>query len=100
MVGTELPLDTEDCQQPSNNEQDIPTLEQAIPVARLALHSPAIDVNNRGEANKVTDEKDIGADHLSELLSITHVESLALYGEQRYQGNAGDSSIFISNHSM
>ena len=100
MINAEPPLDAEDFQRPSNNERDSLILEQTIRVARLALLNPVIDVNNRGEANKVTDRKEIDIDQSPKQLSIMPVESSPLYGQQQYQDSTGDISMFVSAHSM
>ena len=98
MISAEARLDAEGCQRPSNNEPDIFTVGQTIRMTRLALLDPAIDVNNR-EANEVTDGKDIDAAHFSKQLPFTSDKS-PLYGQHRYQENIGDSSMFVSAHSM
>jgi hypothetical protein len=98
-INAQPPLDAKDCERPSNKLDGL-TLEQTIRVAGLALSNPAMDINNRGEANEVTDGKYIDTDHLQKQLPITPVEYPPLYGRQRCQESAGDDPMFASAHSM
>jgi hypothetical protein len=100
LSGADLPLDTEDCQRPLDNEPDSLTIEQTIQVAQLALLNPAADDNSRVQATKEIERKDTDADQLSKQLSITPIESPPLFDEQEYHDDAGDSSMFVSAHSM
>ena len=99
-INAQPPLDAKDCERPSNNEPDGLTLEQTIRVARLAISNPAVDVNNRGEASKVTNGRYINTDHLQKQLPITPVEYPPLYGQQQCQESVGDNFMFVSTHSM